>query len=319
MHAVRALLKVSRPVSWINTAAPFVAGYILSVGTFDWRLVVGALFFLIPYNLTMYGINDIFDYESDKDNPRKNSIEGAVAAPSVHRTIWWAVAITTLPLLIVLLLWGGLAAKLWLLFLMFMVVAYSMKGLRFKEVPILDSFTSSTHFYGPLVYGLLLGGSLTGYWPAVIAFVLWGMASHAFGAIQDVEYDRAGGISSIATIFGARTTAWICFILYVVVVAIVAWEYQLQAGRLVAVALVLYPAITYPCLRVTDATAGTTNTAWKQFLWVNQVVGFAITIAYLSSLPGNASLKDAMILTAFVVVLAALAYAGRGGRRVVER
>ncbi|WP_323825079.1 UbiA family prenyltransferase, partial [Pseudomonas aeruginosa] len=80
--------------------------------------------------------------------------------------------------------------------------------LRLKERPFADSVTSSIHFFSPAVYGLVLAGA-TWTWQLVavlVAFVLWGIASHAFGAVQDVEADRAADISSIATARGARWT-----------------------------------------------------------------------------------------------------------------
>ena len=82
IDGLKKLFVVSRPISWINTAYPFVAGYLLLNGTVDTVLIIGGLFFLIPYNLLMYGVNDVFDFESDMRNPRKGGIEGATAAKS---------------------------------------------------------------------------------------------------------------------------------------------------------------------------------------------------------------------------------------------
>ena len=63
--------------------------------------VVGTLFFLVPYNLLMYGINDVFDYASDLRNPRKGGIEGGLVAPerarAVHRRILWSCVVLTVP------------------------------------------------------------------------------------------------------------------------------------------------------------------------------------------------------------------------------
>ena len=309
MKKLRTIFSISRPISWVNTAAPFVAGYILSVGKVDALFVVGAVFFLIPYNILMYGINDIFDYESDKNNPRKNSVEGAVATPAIHRSIWWACAVSVLPFVAYLLLQGGLAAKLWLTVLLFDVVAYSMKGLRFKEIPLLDSFSSSTHFYGPLLYGLLLGGALSGYWYAIAAFVGWGMASHAFGAIQDIQFDREAGIHSVATAFGARATAWLCFGLYAGAVLLVRVGFAGTIGNvLVLCALLLYLLMAGFCLRITDANAGETNRYWKQFLWVNQVVGFCITMNYLAPRAWDGAYQSVVYAASFIVVGAAALY-----------
>ena len=81
---------------------------------------------------------------------------------------------------------------------LFAVVAYSAPPLRFKERPFLDSITSSTHFVSP-------GGLRRWCWPGAVltpqlvallaAFFLWGVASHAFGAVQDVVADREAGIA----------------------------------------------------------------------------------------------------------------------------
>ena len=71
---LRGLVGTSRPLSWINTAYPFAAAYLLAGGDRWWLMAVATVFFLVPYNLAMYGINDVFDYESDLRNPRKEPI-----------------------------------------------------------------------------------------------------------------------------------------------------------------------------------------------------------------------------------------------------
>ena len=78
---IRALFLTSRPLSWVNTAFPFAAAYLLTAREIDATLVVGTLFFLVPYNFAMYGINDVFDYQSDLRNPRKGGVEGALLDP----------------------------------------------------------------------------------------------------------------------------------------------------------------------------------------------------------------------------------------------
>ena len=155
---IRALLLTSRPLSWVNTAFPFAAAYLVSTGRVDATLIVGTVFFLIPYNLAMYGINDVFDYESDVRNPRKGGVEGALLEPRWHRATLVASGVLALPFVVYLVAVGSPASWLVLAISLFAVVAYSVKGLRFKERPFLDSITSSTHFVSPAVYGLALGG-----------------------------------------------------------------------------------------------------------------------------------------------------------------
>jgi 4-hydroxybenzoate polyprenyltransferase len=271
-------LWVSRPISWPNTAYPFAAGYLAVTQAVDARLIIGTLFFLIPYNLVMYGINDVFDYESDIRNPRKGGIEGAAAAKKLHKPIVITATATSVPFLIALLILGNLAANITLLVVMFFVLAYSVAGLRFKEKPVLDSVTSSIHFVGPLVYALTLTEFSTPAWLIVAAFFLWGMASHAFGAVQDIIPDREGGISSIATVFGAKATVRLVIALYLLSGLLLI---PLQVPGLLAI---IYIANVWGYRNITDSESGKTNVAWRRFIYLNLFAGFAVTMLLLSQL-----------------------------------
>lgn len=275
---IRALFLTSRPLSWVNTAFPFAAAYFVTTGRVDLTLVVGTVFFLIPYNLAMYGINDVYDYESDIRNPRKGGVEGALLQPRWHRATLWASGLVALPFVIYLVAVGGPASWLVLAVSLFAVVAYSVKGLRFKERPFLDSITSSTHFVSPAVYGLVLAGAI--FTPAMIAllaaYFLWGAASHAFGAVQDVVADREAGIGSVATVIGARAAVRLSIVLYLlagVLLLVVGWP-----GALAAALVLPYALNAAPWWNVDDESAPTANRGWRRFLWLNFATGFLVTM-----------------------------------------
>jgi 4-hydroxybenzoate polyprenyltransferase len=262
----------------VNTAFPFAAAYLMTGRHVDVTFVVGTIYFLIPYNLAMYGINDVFDYESDLRNPRKGGVEGALLDRTLHRTTLWAAAITNVPFLAYLVIVGSPLSSLVLAVSLFAVIAYSAPGLRFKERPFLDSLTSSTHFVSPAVFGLVLAGAkfTPQLWAVLAAFFLWGVASHAFGAVQDVIADREGGISSIATVLGARPTARLSVVVYLaagILVLFSAWP-----GPLAAILALPYAASCAPYWMITDATAATANRGWKRFLRLNFLTGFLITL-----------------------------------------
>jgi 4-hydroxybenzoate polyprenyltransferase len=276
---LKALVATSRPLSWINTAYPFGLAYLLLARPLSVPvLVVGVLYFLIPYNLAMYGINDVFDYESDLRNPRKGGVEGAVLAPSLHRRVLVAAVVTNVPFLVALVLLGDPVSWIVLAVSVFAVVAYSASGLRFKERPVLDSVTSSTHFVSPAVYAV----ALTGRAPdartvlLLVAFFCWGMASHAFGAVQDIPSDRAAGIGSVATVFGAAPTVRLAGALYAA-----GGILALSSGwptALTAIAALPYLAMVAPYLRLEDHDAERANGGWRRFLAINYGAGAFVTI-----------------------------------------
>lgn len=283
MKTVWALIQSSRPISWINTAFPFAATYVFFTDRIDLTLVIGTLFFLIPYNLLMYGINDVFDYESDLRNPRKGGIEGALLDKSLHKLTIWVSALSCLPFVAYLVWVGNAWASLALAFALFTVLAYSVKGLRFKEKPFLDSITSASHFVNPMIFAALLVGENLAqpvFWQALIAFTFWGMASHAFGAVQDVRADREGGIASIATVIGARATTRFAFLLYLAAGLLMASAGMPAAAA--AIAAVPYLAILLPFLSITDETCETANQGWRRFIWLNFFAGAIVTQLLIS-------------------------------------
>ena len=288
---IRALFLTSRPLSWVNTAFPFAAAYLVASGRIDATLVIGTIFFLIPYNLAMYGINDVFDYESDLRNPRKGGVEGALLAPRWHRAALVSSAAFALPFVVYLVVVGGPVSWIVLAISLFAVVAYSVKGLRFKERPFLDSITSSIHFVSPAVYGLALVGAEPSL-PLVAllaAFFLWGAASHAFGAVQDIGADREAGIGSVATVIGAHATVRLSIVLYglagILLLAAGAWGGS-RPLALASLLVVPYLLNAVPWVGVDDENAASVNRGWRRFLWINFITGFLVTLLLIWAVAG---------------------------------
>lgn len=288
VEGAKQLFWSSRPISWVNTAFPFALAYLIVADRIDAVLIVGTLFFLIPYNLLMYGINDVFDYESDLRNPRKGGIEGAVLDKRWHRLTVWASLLGCLPFIAFLIpatviQTGSWQTAGWLALAVFTVVAYSAKGFRFKEIPFLDSITSTSHFVLPAMVGLSAADACFCSFDLQLilwAFLLWGVASHAFGAVQDVRADREAGIASIATKLGARATSRFAFACYAVAGALtfgISWP-----GPLAAIAVLPYLVIVAPFLDLADEDCERANRGWRKFIWLNFFAGFVATMLLIS-------------------------------------
>jgi 4-hydroxybenzoate polyprenyltransferase len=197
---------------------------------------------------------------------------------SLHRITLWGVVITNVPFLVVLVLAGSPLSWLVLAVSVFAVIAYSAPVLRFKERPFLDSLTSSTHFVSPAVYGFALAGATVT--PALVAllaaYFVWGVASHAFGAVQDIVPDREAGIGSVATVIGARATVRLAFVAYLVsgaLMLLTPWP-----GPLAGLLALPYAVSILPFWSITDAEAEGANRGWRRFLLLNFVTGFLVTL-----------------------------------------
>lgn len=126
------VIKVSRPRFWLYEAATF--GLVGTVGALqglsffsDWRYWIFALYFLIPANILIYGINDIFDYETDKLNPKKgDGAYEALVPPERQRSLWKWILLTNIPFFFFV----PHSIELILSFLAF-VFCYGDQGLRF--------------------------------------------------------------------------------------------------------------------------------------------------------------------------------------------
>ena len=237
-----------------------------------------ASFSSFPYNLLMYGINDVYDYESDLRNPRKGGLEGGLLPPELHTPTLWTSFLVSAPFIFFIAASSVENALALAAFLgtIFFVVAYSIKGLRYKEIPFLDSFSSSIHFVGPAIFAVALFGDFSfEILIALLAFFLWGAASHAFGAVQDIRADREAGIASIATVLGARSTVRFALALYLVAALLLI----LLPGRFMfaALAAIPYLIVVGRSLSITDETCEDANKGWKLFIGLNFLAGAIIS------------------------------------------
>lgn len=201
------LIHVSRPVLWVNTLGPTIIGVWLIGDLWRWEAVAFLLWATLPFNLLIYGVNDIFDQETDAQNARKGGLEGARILASETRTIVVAIVVTNAPFLAYFLLTLPLAVLAWVVAYMVIFVFYSAPPLRFKARPILDSLSNTAYAF-PLVFvPLALGESPV--WAAAIGLMGWSLAKHAYDAVQDIDEDRAASITTTAVQLGVRpTVAW---------------------------------------------------------------------------------------------------------------
>lgn len=278
MKKFKRLVSLSRPRFWLYELGPYAIGVLAGVwqvsDLWDWRVFAFAVFFLLSANLYIYGINDIFDYETDKLNPKKQGYEDLLE-PKLHPFVWKWIWATTLPFLI-FLDWGNWSQIFWFLLFLFFAGFYSAEPIRAKTKPFLDWFFSAGHYVATAVFGYVLvsGGDIA--WQYVIAGVLRAMAMHAYSAIPDIQADRDAQMETVATVLEKKWTLIYCLIFY-------GLSAVLASSFLGWLSLVLGSA--YLAMMLASFFTDDLMKLYRYFPWLNSLVGmilfFAVAFAHL--------------------------------------
>jgi 4-hydroxybenzoate polyprenyltransferase len=277
------LLRLSRPRFWFYLFGPFLLGVsgagILqtwSTKTLLEQIVIVLMggFFLFPANLFVYGVNDVFDYETDRHNPKKRGYEDLLL-PTEQLSFVRRLSSILSPLLILLFVMSPLTAVLVALFL-FMGYGYSAPPIRAKARPFIDTIFNGLYVVPGLVGFSLVADRLPSLF-VIFAALAWCMAMHAYSAIPDQEADYEAKIETIATVLGTRGTLLWCAVLMTLSTILV----TLRFGPIVFILLAPYLLLFVKSI---SAKKPTDVSRWyRWFPWVNMAVGFVLFLFVVRS------------------------------------
>ncbi len=265
------LVQISRPRFWIYILGPVLVALAAAKSAPTLAVYTLIAYATLPANLLIYGVNDIFDQETDRLNTKKGTYEVLLEQKQVRQLSIWIVAINV-PLLAALALELPAPSLPWLGLFLLTGIGYSMPPLRAKTKPFLDAL--SNVLYAAL--GFTAYVALSGHQPSIaliIASTVWCMAMHAYSAVPDISADSASGTSTIATVMGAKPTLVFCAALYALS-GILSYQY-LHLFSVVAAAV-------YLALMAVSFRAISTN---NLFLWysrfplVNSLLGMGLFFA----------------------------------------
>lgn len=205
---LRRLVQISRPLFWPAPFVVFLGAFAVSGASFTLLALVQLCAFTVLYSFFIYGINDVYDYESDRSNPRKGGSEGAVVEPGSHDEVKQYVYLAGAVLLAISAstfnAFNLLGVSLGLVF----SHQYSAPPLRLKEKPPLDSISNGfIYLLGPAMSGFSLGGSLTSFPVEAYWVTACTIGFHAYSTITDYEADREAGDATFAVKYGRRAAA----------------------------------------------------------------------------------------------------------------
>jgi 4-hydroxybenzoate polyprenyltransferase len=280
------LLTLSRPRFWLYLAGPVALGVTAAADSVPELFAPVALglfaYFLVPANVLLYGVNDVFDAEIDAANPKKEE-GGREARFSGER---WVYAVVVAAGAVGVALFAAVPplAWPWLGAFFLLAVEYSAPPLRFKTTPFLDSASNGLY----VLPGIVAFTAVAGRWPPLAAVVggwLWAMGMHTFSAIPDIEPDRAAGIRTTATVLGEERTYAYCGVAWLS--AAVAFAY---VDTRISLVLLAYPVVVFG-IYWSDVEV---SEAYWWYPALNTLVGAVLTMGALARIVPPAEVLPAL-------------------------
>jgi len=241
------LIKISRPLGWIVGPIVFLIGFFYVGKSLSVLPVVQILLLSFPYCLFLYGINDIYDYESDRLNPRKNVVEGVKLEKKNHSFVKKASLFMVILLVISSLLTLNITNIFGMFLLLFFSYFYSAPPLRLKEKPPLDSFSNGIfYFFAPFLLGFSFYGTLFDVSSKIYLITLCVVGIHSFSTIMDYSVDKKVGDKTFAVVFGKRNAAFFAFFVFVIAILFAGIQTFFISAYLVFCALLFFIYLIYP-------------------------------------------------------------------------
>ena len=267
MNTPQYWLALSRPRFWMYVLGPAGLGAMAGVGSGSidggviLLLVTVLVFFTFPLNLFIYGINDLFDADTDALNPKKQKQEVLLQSARRQSLRRILILITILSALISLFL-PPPARIAWFLFL-FLGWSYSAPPLRWKIRLFLDAYSNVLYVFPAWVtYGLLTSQWLDSRW--LILGLFWTAGMHTFSAVPDISADRTANVRTSAVVFGREKALLFVGLNWIMAVAIALY----LAGPF-GLIMLIYPSLVV----VVYFNWQPIERVYWWFPWINGIVG----------------------------------------------
>ncbi len=176
---------------------------------------VWLIYFTFPANILIYGINDIGDTDTDTFNTKKGTYEVKIDQ-SNKKAILTTVVLSTLIFTPLAFFSSRFELVCFGLLILFTVV-YSLKPIRLKAFPFVDSISNGVWCVIVGVMGYVAAGGENISFIPCLAGGLWASIMHAYSAIPDIEADTKAGIRTIATVLGVKKTLLVCLVGYIII------------------------------------------------------------------------------------------------------
>jgi 4-hydroxybenzoate polyprenyltransferase len=214
MKNLKLIFSVSRPLFWAIGPLVFLSGLFYSKGNLSYLPFIQMLLLAFPGSIVAYGLNDIYDYDSDRLNKRKKSLWGVALKPKHHKFVLKCVFVSSFILFASAFLSFNMLNILSMIVLLTSLFMYSVKPIRLKERPPLDSISNGVIVLSTFILGYSFGNSLLNLNLEIILLSLCVCGIHIYTTLVDYTPDNKSKTKTFAIIYGKRTAALIPMIVF---------------------------------------------------------------------------------------------------------
>jgi 4-hydroxybenzoate polyprenyltransferase len=192
----------------VNWSAISFFGFLLAITSLDIiRYMIPLFVFIVTTFFILaftFAINNYYDVDSDKDNPRRAHLN-AMASGIISKRTGMSLNIVFIFIPLVLSILYKFEVFIFCALLLFWMWAYSAPPLRLKGRPGIDILWHYIAFAALVLWGSYLAGSVTLINELVaLSFGIFGCIAQVDNHIRDYPFDKASGSKTFAVWVGTR-------------------------------------------------------------------------------------------------------------------
>ncbi len=206
--------RISDAIKW---SAISFGGFILGMSSLNLHDNIIPLFiFLVSTFFIMsftFAINNYYDADSDRENPRRKNINAIASGRIPKQTgVFLILILVIIPLIVTILF--KFEIFIFCGFLLFLGWAYSAPPFRFKGRLVMDVIWHFLGFFFYVIWGSLIAGSIGLIsWLAAISIGAFSLIGQVENHIYDYSFDKKSGTKTLAVWLGLNKAKMILTIL----------------------------------------------------------------------------------------------------------
>ncbi len=212
------LIRTSRPSFWLLTLV-YLAAFFDAKAPLKWQFLLQMASYTFPLWLFANGINDIYDYESDRINIRKKRFQylsGGVLNPADNAFIYRSAIVAGIVVLTVSLASLNFVNVLVTSLILLSTYYYSKPPLRLKNIVFMDYICNAVGFFGYYINGYGFGCSeILCYakmnWLNVLTWNMGVAAVVTLINMVDYDSDFKAGVKNTVVRIGLKKSSFIPF------------------------------------------------------------------------------------------------------------